>query len=53
MIRDISPKQSFPSADNVFNDDFEITTIDWEKSGLHPSYWEYCIALWALRWDDD
>ncbi|KAJ5988259.1 phosphotransferase enzyme family protein [Penicillium waksmanii] len=27
--------------------------IDWEKSGWYPAYWEYCLAVCALRWDDD
>ncbi|KAJ6088363.1 hypothetical protein N7486_009624 [Penicillium sp. IBT 16267x] len=30
-----------------------IVIIDWEKAGWYPAYWEYCMAVWALRWDDD
>jgi hypothetical protein len=34
-------------------DEFEVIIIDWEKAGWYPSYWEYCIAVSAMRWDDD
>lgn len=30
-----------------------LVIIDWEKSGWYPGYWEYCLAVCALRWDDD
>lgn len=30
-----------------------IVILDWEKSGWYPAYWEYCLAVCALRWDDD
>ncbi|KAL4992660.1 phosphotransferase enzyme family protein [Aspergillus falconensis] len=30
-----------------------IAIIDWEKAGWYPSYWEYGMAVCALRWDDD
>lgn len=30
-----------------------VILIDWENSGWYPSYWEYCMAACALRWDDD
>ncbi|KAJ5239926.1 phosphotransferase enzyme family protein [Penicillium chermesinum] len=30
-----------------------VVLIDWEKSGWYPVYWEYCLAVCALRWDDD
>ncbi|KAL4736832.1 kinase-like domain-containing protein [Aspergillus similis] len=30
-----------------------IVLLDWEKSGWYPSYWEYCLAVCALRLDDD
>lgn len=53
MVYIISPKLNVSSPDNVFEDEFEITIIDWEKVGWYPSYWEYCIAFCALRWDDD
>ncbi|KAL9127454.1 MAG: hypothetical protein Q9217_003671 [Psora testacea] len=33
--------------------ELEITMIDWEKAGWYPSYWEYSLAICALRWDDD
>ncbi|RJE23145.1 Phosphotransferase enzyme family protein [Aspergillus sclerotialis] len=32
---------------------FRVFIIDWEKSGWYPSYWEYYLAVCALRWDDD
>ncbi|KAI9835136.1 MAG: hypothetical protein M1819_002505 [Sarea resinae] len=32
---------------------FEVALIDWEKSGWHPSYWEYSMANCAARWTDD
>lgn len=31
----------------------KVIILDWEKSGWYPSYWEYCLAVSALRWDDD
>lgn len=31
----------------------QIAILDWEKSGWYPSYWEYSLAVCALRWDDD
>lgn len=31
----------------------QVTVLDWEKAGWYPSYWEYCLAVCALRWDDD
>ncbi|PYH66726.1 uncharacterized protein BO88DRAFT_392173 [Aspergillus vadensis CBS 113365] len=31
----------------------QVTILDWELSGWYPSYWEYCLAVCALRWDDD
>jgi hypothetical protein len=34
-------------------DRFEVTLIDWEKSGWYPSYWEYSMATCSTRWDDD
>jgi hypothetical protein len=35
------------------NHSLEVVILDWEKSGWYPSYWEYCLAVCALRWDDD
>ena len=32
---------------------FEVTLVDWEKAVWYPSYWEYCVASWAFRFDDD
>jgi hypothetical protein len=29
-----------------------VVLLDWERSGWYPSYWEYCLAVCALRWDD-
>ncbi|CDM37774.1 unnamed protein product [Penicillium roqueforti FM164] len=28
-------------------------TFTHRKSGWYPGYWEYCLAVCALRWDDD
>ena len=30
-----------------------VCLVDWEKAGWYPSYWEYCAASWAFRFDDD
>lgn len=30
-----------------------VVILDWEKSGWYPSYWEYCLAVCALQWDND
>lgn len=27
--------------------------IDWEAAGWYPSFWEYAIAIYPCRWDDD
>jgi hypothetical protein len=35
------------------NKEMRVVFLDWEKSGWYPSYWEYCLAVCALRWDDD
>ncbi|KAL1845525.1 hypothetical protein Plec18170_009721 [Paecilomyces lecythidis] len=35
------------------NQKMRVVILDWEKSGWYPSYWEYCLAVCALRWDDD
>jgi hypothetical protein len=35
------------------DDRTRVVLIDWEKSGWYPVYWEYCMAVCALRWDDD
>ncbi|KZF20394.1 hypothetical protein L228DRAFT_263044 [Xylona heveae TC161] len=34
-------------------EDLEPVFVDWEKSGWYPSYWEYSLAFWAVRWNDD
>lgn len=31
----------------------QIVVLDWEKSGWCPSYWEYTLAVCALRWNND
>ncbi|KIX09142.1 uncharacterized protein Z518_00220 [Rhinocladiella mackenziei CBS 650.93] len=33
--------------------DLRVALVDWEKAGWYPSYWEYCAASWAFRFDDD
>jgi hypothetical protein len=35
------------------HEETRLVIIDWEKSGWYPGYWEYCLAVCALRWDDD
>ncbi|KAE8348077.1 hypothetical protein BDV28DRAFT_144391 [Aspergillus coremiiformis] len=35
------------------NPKLQVTILDWEKSGWYPSCWEYCLAVCALRWNDD
>ncbi|KAL6230373.1 hypothetical protein BDW75DRAFT_248762 [Aspergillus navahoensis] len=30
-----------------------VVLLDWEKSGWYPSYWEYCLAVCALQWDNN
>lgn len=44
MIRDISSSST---------QNYEVTIIDWATSGWYPTYWEYCSASWAFRWEDD
>ncbi|KAJ5223571.1 phosphotransferase enzyme family protein [Penicillium chermesinum] len=39
--------------DNQSNEAASLVIIDWEKSGWYPQYWEYCLAVCALRFDDD
>lgn len=41
------------NADHPLEDEYKVTIIDWEKAGWYPSYWEYSLALYALKWDDD
>lgn len=53
IVRKVSPPEDVINADQVLEDNFEVTIIDWEKAGWYPSYWEYCLAIYALRWDDD
>jgi len=31
----------------------QVIILDWEKSGWYPGYWEYCLAICALRWNND
>ncbi|KAF7712790.1 Uncharacterized protein PECH_002803 [Penicillium ucsense] len=38
---------------NQAGEEASLVIIDWEKSGWYPRYWEYCLAVCALRWDDD
>ncbi|KAL2006017.1 hypothetical protein VTN00DRAFT_9671 [Thermoascus crustaceus] len=39
--------------DNADGFQYEVTLIDWEKSGRHRRYWEYSMAMFTTRWDDD
>ncbi|EEQ88985.1 phosphotransferase enzyme family protein [Blastomyces dermatitidis ER-3] len=45
--------QSDPQRTTASNRALELVILDWEKSGWYPSYWEYCLAVCALHWDDD
>ncbi|OAT04569.1 phosphotransferase enzyme family protein [Blastomyces gilchristii SLH14081] len=45
--------RSDPQRTTASNRALELVILDWEKSGWYPSYWEYCLAVCALRWDDD
>ncbi|EGC44568.1 phosphotransferase enzyme family protein [Histoplasma capsulatum var. duboisii H88] len=45
--------QSNPQQTTASNQILELVILDWEKSGWYPSYWEYCLAVCALCWDDD
>ncbi|EER36361.1 phosphotransferase enzyme family protein [Histoplasma capsulatum H143] len=45
--------QSDPQRTTTNNRALELVILDWEKSGWYPSYWEYSLAVCALRWDDD
>jgi thiamine kinase-like enzyme len=38
---------------NQNKEEAHLVIVDWEKSGWYPRYWEYCLAVCALRWDDD
>ena len=53
IVRKVPPREGYISADQFLEDEFEVTIIDWEKAGWYPSYWEFCLAIYALRWDDD
>jgi len=53
MVRKFPLREGFINADQLLEDEFEVTIIDWEKAGWYPDYWEYCLAIYALRWDDD
>jgi hypothetical protein len=35
------------------HDEIRVGFLDWEKSGWLPNYLEYCLAVCALRYDDD
>lgn len=39
--------------DHFLATDLRVALVDWEKAGWYPSYWEYCAASWAFRFDDD
>lgn len=39
--------------DHLLAADLRVALVDWEKAGWYPSYWEYCAASWAFRFDDD
>lgn len=33
--------------------ELQVVVLDWQNSGWYPAYWEYCLAVCALRFDDD
>jgi thiamine kinase-like enzyme len=33
--------------------DGTVVMIDWEAAGWFPSFWEYAMALFSCRWNDD
>lgn len=53
MVRKGPSLEYLINTDQLLDDDFEVTIIDWEKAGWYPNYWEYCLAICALRWDND
>ncbi len=53
IVRKVAPREGCINAGQMLEDEFEVTIIDWEKAGWYPNYWEYCLAICALRWDDD
>lgn len=53
MICKIPLRGEDSNAKQPFEDIYKVTIIDWEKAGWYPSYWEYSLALYALKWDDD
>lgn len=51
---DFQPKNIIICDEGVAGDGApSVAIIDWEKAGWYPSYWEYGMAVCALRWDDD
>ena len=53
IICKVAPGDRDLNADHHLEDEYKVTIVDWEKAGWYPSYWEYSLALYALRWDDD
>ena len=53
IICKVAPGDRDLNADHRLEDEYKVTIVDWEKAGWYPSYWEYSVALYALRWDDD
>ena len=55
MVRNISlTTDAFGNpTGNVVQEDNAVTLIDWEKSGWFLNYWEYCTAVYSVRWNDD
>lgn len=53
----ISPRpaneDSLSTTESTQHAHYHVTLVDWEKAGWYPSYWEYCAASWAFRFDDD
>ncbi|BDD57415.1 hypothetical protein MPDQ_005536 [Monascus purpureus] len=45
--------QNEPKTDTANDPKPRLVILDWEKAGWYPSYWEYCLAICALRYDND
>lgn len=53
MIHGESGTGTDTDAANVTYSKLCLVALDWEKAGWYPSYWEYCLAICSLRWDND
>lgn len=37
----------------LLRNDGTLVVLDWEAAGWYPSFWEYAMAMFSCRWDDD